>query len=212
MGMKYEKLSHEKLAVYAREGDEAALDLLYREYRETIRGKATPFFLTGGEREDLIQEGMIGLFHAIMAYNPAKEASFRTFAERLIAHQMIAAVRSAERLKHRPLNTSLSLDAAAFGEKGGSADEYGAVNLGDTLQDDSASPEELLLANDIIDVLEKESAKMFSKLELAVWEEYKKGLSYTEIAKFLGKPTKTIDNALQRMKRKVALIFSNNFR
>jgi RNA polymerase sporulation-specific sigma factor len=209
MNSGYEKLSHEKLAAIARGGDEAALDMLFREYRDTIRVKASLYFLAGGDTGDLVQEGMIGLFHAIMNYDASKEASFRTYAELLIARQMITAIRSADRLKHRPLNTSLSLDAeplAAGDAKsaGGDTGAPGSVNLGATLTDMGASPEEALLMKDEMERLEAESVRRFSKLELEVWNEYKKGVAYTDIAKSLGRSHKAIDNALQRMKKKVA--------
>jgi RNA polymerase sporulation-specific sigma factor len=215
MSPEYAKLSHEKLAALARDGDETALNLLFREYRDTIRGKASLYFLAGGEAGDLVQEGMIGLFRAIMDYDASKEASFRTYAELLIARQMIAAIRSAARLKHRPLNTSLSLDADAgpgasadVGAAGEGADggrsSSGGANLGASLPDASASPEEAVLLKDEMERLEAESIRRFSALERAVWNEYKKGMAYTDIAKALGCSPKTIDNALQRMKKKVA--------
>jgi RNA polymerase sporulation-specific sigma factor len=213
MSLGYEKLSHEKLAALARDGDENALNLLFREYRDTIRGKASLYFLAGGDTGDLVQEGMIGLFRAIMNYDESKEASFRTYAELLIARQMIAAIRSAARLKHRPLNTSLSLDAgvsfcAPAGAAGEGADgdrmSSASANLGASLPDASASPEEAVLLKDEMERLEAVSLRRFSKLERAVWNEYKRGMAYTDIAKALGCSPKAIDNALQRMKKKVA--------
>ncbi|MDR0518745.1 MAG: sigma-70 family RNA polymerase sigma factor [Clostridiales Family XIII bacterium] len=209
MNTEYEKLSHEKLVKLARSGNEAALELIFREYRETIRGKASLYFLAGGDTGDLVQEGMIGLFRAIMDYDESKEASFRTYAELLIARQMIAAVRSAARQKHIPLNTSLSLDASAGPISGGAEGEAGVggeggASLGDMLPDAAGSPEEALLAKDGIERLEAECVHLFSKFELCVWNEYKNGMAYTEIAKILGKTPKAIDNALQRMKKKVA--------
>jgi RNA polymerase sporulation-specific sigma factor len=212
MGAGYEKLGHEKLAAIARGGDESALDLLFHEYRDTIRAKASLYFLAGGDTGDLVQEGMIGLFHAIMNYDASKEASFRTYAELLIARQMITAIRSAGRLKHSPLNTSLSLDASPDGMGGadgadGAGEASGAsgsANLGATLPDADASPEEALLMKDEMERLEAESVRRFSRLELDVWNEYKKGVAYTDIAKSLSRSPKTIDNALQRMKKKVA--------
>jgi RNA polymerase sporulation-specific sigma factor len=208
MNLEYEKLSHEKLAALARGGDETALNLLFREYRDTIRGKASLYFLAGGETGDLVQEGMIGLFRAITDYDASKEASFRTYAELLIARQMITAIRSAARLKHRPLNTFLSLDAGAgdaAGDRGeGSPKQESALGLGASLPDAAASPEEAVLLKDEMERLEAESVRRFSKLELAVWNEYRKGMAYTDIAKSLDRSPKAIDNALQRMKKKVA--------
>jgi RNA polymerase sporulation-specific sigma factor len=208
----YEKLSHEKLAALARGGDETALNLLFCEYRDTIRGKASLYFLAGGDTGDLVQEGMIGLFRAITDYDASKEASFRTYAELLIARQMIAAIRSAARLKHRPLNTSLSLDASADAA-GGGADESASVsdgvNLGASLPAAAASPEEAVLLKDEMERLEAESVRRFSKLELEVWNEYKRGMTYKDIAKALNRSPKVIDNALQRMKKKVAFAMTD---
>jgi RNA polymerase sporulation-specific sigma factor len=207
MNFEYEKLSHEKLASCARGGDEAALNLLFREYRDTIRGKASLYFLAGGETDDLVQEGMIGLFRAITDYNASKEASFRTYAELLIARQMITAIRSAARLKHSPLNTYLSLNAKASAVADGMSGDRASAegqDFGDSLSDGAASPEEALLLKDEMERLEAESVRRFSKLELDVWNEYKKGMTYVDIAKVIGRSPKAIDNALQRMKKKVA--------
>jgi RNA polymerase sporulation-specific sigma factor len=142
-----------------------------------------------------------------MDYDDSKEASFRTYAELLISRQMVTAIRSAARLKHLPLNTSLSLDAGA----GAAADDAGLgasasprAGLSGALMDNAASPEEILLMKDEMERLEAESVRRFSKLELSVWNEYKKGIPYTDIAKALGRPPKAIDNAIQRMKKKVA--------
>ncbi|MDR2162741.1 MAG: sigma-70 family RNA polymerase sigma factor [Clostridiales Family XIII bacterium] len=212
MSRAYEKFSHEKLAALARGGDEAALNLLFREYRDTIKGKASLYFLAGGETGDLVQEGMIGLFHAITDYDASKEASFRTYAELLIARQMITAIRSAARLKHSPLNTSLSLDAgpgeAVKDHDQGPSTPNGSI-LGSTLSSSLASPEEAVLLKDEMERLEAESVRRFSKLELDVWREYRKGMSYTDIAKALDRSSKAIDNAIQRMKKKVARAFED---
>lgn len=196
----HQNTDEDSLAALAAAGDEAAQDILFRSYRDVIRGKTNLYFLAGGDKDDLIQEGMIGLFRAIMDYKAESEASFRTFAELCISRQMMTAVKTADRMKHSPLNTSLSLQASAGSD--------GAEGAGDTFEETladktSPSPEEMLIARDQARRLEEDSVKLFSKLELAVWEEFCKGKTYKEIAKSLDKPPKTVDNAIQRMKKKV---------
>jgi RNA polymerase sporulation-specific sigma factor len=190
-----------QLLSLAKGGDEQALDLLFRAYRELIKSKANLYFLAGGERDDLIQEGMIGLFRAIMDYAPDAGASFRTFAELCISRQMMTAIKAAARMKHAPLNTSVSL----FMPPGEAGDEGGEVTSYEELIADSRpSPEEALIAQEQARLLETSIEQLFSGLERAVWEEFRKGASYQEIAHALGKPPKTVDNAIQRIKRKIA--------
>jgi RNA polymerase sporulation-specific sigma factor len=188
----------DRLAALAAGGDESAQDILFRSYRAVIRGKANLYFLAGGDKDDLIQEGMIGLFRAIMDYDADSQASFHTFAELCIGRQMMTAVKTADRLKHSPLNTSLSIYVRT-----GHEDEN-TTTIEDTLADqNNPSPEEALIARDEARLLEENSVKLFSKLEFAVWEEFCKGHTYKEIAAILNKPPKTVDNAIQRMKKKV---------
>jgi RNA polymerase sporulation-specific sigma factor len=192
-------IEEDGLVALAATGDEEALDSLFRAYRNVIRGKANLYFLAGGDKDDLIQEGMIGLFRAIMDYDNEAEASFRTFAELCISRQMITAVRTADRLKHSPLNTSLSIHGSA-----GTGTDDNADKIEDILEDKTyPSPEEALIARDQARRLEEDSVKLFSKLELAVWDEFRRGRTYKEIAIDLNKPLKTVDNAIQRMKKKV---------
>ncbi|MDR0357047.1 MAG: RNA polymerase sporulation sigma factor SigH [Clostridiales Family XIII bacterium] len=194
---KYRSYSDEKLCKLAGNRDDAALECLFLNYRDIIKSKANLYFLVGGDKDDLIQEGMIGLFGAIMNYREGKDASFRTFAELCIGRQMMTAVKTADRLKHSPLNSSVSIYNAANGN-----DEDATIE--ETFADrNTSTPEEELLIKDQLERIERDSAKIFSKLELSVWNEYKEGKTYTEIARGMRKSQKTIDNAIQRMKKKV---------
>ena len=198
-----EKQSDERLQKSAREGDDAALEILFQRYRIIINAKANLYFLVGGDKDDLVQEGMIGLFRAIMDYNDMKNASFRTFAELCINRQLLTAVKRDARLKNSPLNTSLSLQGISD-----DADEESGKIEKMLADKNTSSPEEEVLVNDQMDRLMRESVKNFSKMELAVWYEYINGMSYTEIAEILGKSPKTIDNATQRIKKKVEKILN----
>ena len=197
----YENLSDEYLVGLAADGNETALDHVFQRFREAIRGKANLFFLAGG-KDDLIQEGMIGLFYAIMHYTGDRSAAFRTFAEICIERQMITAVKSAARKKHSPLNLSIPIHGRVPGAGTDNQEEQPPIE--EILADpDAYTPEELVLVKDQMERIEAESVRIFSKLELIVWNEFKKGRTYTEIADWLGKSPKSIDNAIQRMKKKV---------
>jgi RNA polymerase sporulation-specific sigma factor len=195
--IQYKEHRDEELTRLAGAGEEQALEELYSRYREMIRAKSNLYFIVGGDRDDLIQEGMIGMFHAIMEYNAQRGASFETFAELCVERQMVSAIKSAGRLKHTPLNTSVSMSAEredANGER---------ISIEESIADYADSPEVEVLIKDQIAGIERERNRIFSKLERVVWDEFKKGRTYTEIAAALGHTPKTIDNAIQRMKKKV---------
>lgn len=194
---KYSDLTDEKLVELARGDDEDAAEFLFRKYKDVIRGKSNLYFMVGADKDDLIQEGMIGFYRAISNYNPDKQASFRTFADLCINRQMITAIKRARRMKHSPLNDSVSIyDKYDNGENSKSIEEtYPDINY--------YNPEEEVLLNEQVEYIEKNSHKVFSKLELEVWNEYLKGKTYIEIAALFDKTPKTIDNAIQRMKKKV---------
>ncbi|MDR0851493.1 MAG: sigma-70 family RNA polymerase sigma factor [Clostridiales Family XIII bacterium] len=196
---KYDTYSDAALAQRAADGDEIALECIYARFREIIRMKSNLFFIVGGDRDDLIQEGMIGMFHAIMEYNADRGASFATFAELCVERQMMTAIKSAARLKHAPLNTSLSIS-----ESHETTDGEACMSIEDVLADRYApSPEDDVLFRDQLNSIERDRDRIFSKLERVVWDEFKQGRTYTEIADMLGKTPKAIDNAIQRMKKKV---------
>ena len=198
---KYEALCDDELVVMAREGDADAEEYLIQKYKDTARNRAHLYFMVGGDKEDIVQEGMIGIFKAIRSYDPEKQASFRTFAELCISRQIITAIKRAGRMKHSPLNTSVSLWRPVSEEENGNT-------LADTLSSDSnTDPETVLLLTEIIDYVTQEDSKVFSELEMKVWMEYIRGKNCSQIAAEMGRTPKSIDNAIQRTKRKINLYF-----
>ena len=189
-------MTDEVLAGLAQAGDREAEDILIRRYVEMIRGKAHLYFIVGADSEDVIQEGMIGLFKAIHDYSGNREATFKTFAELCINRQILTAVKTASRLKHQPLNDSVSLSTPV--------DETGGGTLEESLGGDMASnPEVVFMENTLSSLLTDENSTLFSSMERRVLKEYLAGRKYPEIAKLLGKSYKTIDNAMQRIRKKI---------
>lgn len=189
-------LTHEDLARLAQEGDNSALEYLINTYKNIVRLRARKFFLIGGDYEDLIQEGTIGLFKAIRDYNPAKNTSFTTFAELCIRRQLYTAIKSANRKKHLLLNDSLSLDFPV--------EENDNKNLSDIYADQSImSPDEIMESEEKLNEINKTIDTMLSPLEKTVIEMYLDGKNYREIAKIIKKEEKSVDNALNRAKNKL---------
>ena len=196
MSKNYRLMTDEVLAGLAQAGDREAEDILIRRYVEMIRGKAHLYFIVGADSEDVIQEGMIGLFKAIHDYSGNREATFKTFAELCINRQVLTAVKTASRLKHQPLNDSVSLSTPV--------DETGGGTLEESLGGDMASnPEAVFMENTLSLLLTDENSTLFSSMERRVLKEYLAGKKYPEIAKLLGKSYKTIDNAMQRIRKKI---------
>ncbi len=194
-----EDRTDEELAMMSQQGSEMAEEFLIRKYKDVVRSKAHQYFMVGADSEDIVQEGMIGIFRAIRSYSHERQASFRTFAELCINRQIISAVKRATRLKHSPLNTSVSLNKPL-------SETEPETTLEETLSSDSNSdPEALFLLKEDMGYLEDNGADIFSDLELSVWNEYLKGKSYVQIAEITGKTPKAIDNAIQRTKRKFEL-------
>ena len=201
----YENTRDEQLVRLARGGDSDAEEFLIRKYKDVARTKAHLYFIAGADREDLMQEGMIGIFKAIRGYDESREASFRTFAELCINRQILTAIKAAARLKHAPLNDSLSIDMPLAGD-----DQDSEKTLGDTLPaGDYDNPEKLFIFKENMDYIEGRGSEIFSEMELRVWNEYLKGKSYAEIAEIVGKSTKAVDNAIQRTKRKVEVYLNS---
>ncbi|MFA9444188.1 RNA polymerase sporulation sigma factor SigH [Egicoccus sp. AB-alg6-2] len=191
-------LSDESLVDRARGGDERATTELLARYRGFARARARNYYLVGGDREDLAQEAMIGLFKAVRDFAPSGGCSFRSFAELCITRQVLSAVRSATRQKHAPLNGSVSLDGPP-----GDGDRV-AGSLAETLTaGDHEDPLALLVGADEVHRLRTGLARVLSGFEAEVLELYLDGRSYDEIASRLGRHTKAVDNALQRIKRKL---------
>src|ERR687895_1488794 len=186
-----------QLVMKARNGDEEALDALMRRYTGFVRLKASSYFLAGGDSEDLIQEGMIGLYKAVRDFRHDKETSFRSFAELCVTRQIITAIKTATRFKHAPLNTYVSFSHTPAGQE-----SEGDCTLGDALPGPAVDdPSVCVISTEELQSLVFCLGSGLSQLESDALRLYLDGLSYEEMAEELGCDTKTIDNALQRVKR-----------
>ena len=188
-----------QLVLRARNGDGGALDVLIRRYNGFVRLKASSYFLAGGDSEDLVQEGLIGLYKAVRDFRADKETSFRSFAELCITRQIITAIKTATRFKHAPLNTYVSFSQTPAGQE-----SEGDCTLGDALPGPSVDePSIMVISTEELQSLVFCLGTGLSKLESDALRLYLEGSSYEEMAERLGVDTKTIDNALQRVKRKI---------
>jgi RNA polymerase sporulation-specific sigma factor len=187
----------EELVTRAWQGDSEALDTLLARYRNFVRIKARSYFLVGADREDVVQEGMIGLYKAIRDYDGERLASFRSFAELCITRQIITAIKTATRQKHSPLNSYVSLHVPAY------RDDDSEHELIDHFVVDGADPAESVVSTSELALLERYFGEILSDLEANVLQRYIEGQSYQEIAVELKRHVKSIDNALQRIKRKL---------
>ncbi len=196
--MDYGQVTDEELIDRLRDGDTRITDYIMDKYKNLVRSKAGTMYILGADREDLIQEGMIGLFKAIRDYDSGRDASFYTFADLCISRQMYSAVQAAGRMKHIPLNTYISL----YGEgTGGGEDEEGEVLS--ALADRGLGPEEQFIDRESVERLEQQIERELSGFEKQVFELYITGMGYSQIAKLLGRDEKSTDNALQRLKGKI---------
>lgn len=205
---KYDDLSDEELIRLIRDdsgdkeetGSETAVEVLFRRYRSLINGKARSLYILGGETEDLVQEGMIGLYKAIRDYDSEKDASFQTFANLCVTRQLYTAVQASGRKKHMPLNTAVSLDMSV----GEDQDEDSELQLMDALiPDNEQNPEEQMIESENLLYLEEKIKNELSPFENQVLDLYLAGMNYTDIAEELGKDSKSADNALQRIRSKL---------
>ncbi|MBP3307425.1 MAG: RNA polymerase sporulation sigma factor SigH [Anaerotignum sp.] len=195
----YKSAKDEELVLMAQNGDDAVQEYLLDKYKSLVRAKSRAYFLIGADSEDIIQEGMIGLYKAVRDYNEEKNASFRSFAELCVNRQMITAIKAATRQKHQPLNSYVSLNKPVY-------EEESEQTYMDFLQSSSGSllnPEALLIGQENKSFLEDQMVKNLSSFETRVLVLYLQGRSYFEIANVLDKPEKSIDNALQRVKKKL---------
>lgn len=191
-------MTDEELCLLA-QGQEGgqALECLLNRYKNFVRSRARSYFLIGADHEDIVQEGMIGLYKAIRDFRPEKLASFRAFAELCVTRQIITAIKTATRQKHIPLNSYVSLNKPIF-------DEESDRTLLDVISEGRiTNPEDLLIGQEDLSSIESRIGKMLSPLEWEVLLAYLDGRSYQEIAVDLGRHVKSIDNALQRVKRKM---------
>ncbi|NIK13624.1 RNA polymerase sporulation-specific sigma factor [Saccharococcus thermophilus] len=193
----YKNMEDEQLVELVHQGDGDALDFLIHKYQNFVRAKARSYFLVGADREDIIQEGMIGLYKAVRDFKGDKLSSFKAFAELCITRQMITAIKTATRQKHIPLNSYVSLDKPIY-------DEESDRTLMDVISGTKATdPEELIVNREEVDDIEVKMAELLSDLERKVLALYLDGRSYQEISEELNRHVKSIDNALQRVKRKL---------
>lgn len=190
-------LEDEQIVLLVHRGDSEALDYLIHKYRNFVRAKAKSYFLIGADKEDIIQEGMIGLYKAIRDFKEDKLSSFKAFAELCITRQIITAIKTATRQKHIPLNSYISLDKPIF-------DEESDRTLMDVISGAKLlNPEELIISREEINRIEDKMSEILSDLEQKVLSRYLDGQSYQEISEELNRSIKSIDNGLQRVKRKL---------
>lgn len=201
MEQPYSELSDEELIERLRDGEEPITEYIMNKYKNLVRSKAKSMYILGADSEDLIQEGMIGLFKALRDYDAGRDASFLTFAELCISRQMYTAVQASRRKKHIPLNTYVSLysDAAERGE--GDGEHMELVNA--IVAQSGQNPEDTVIDRENLQVLEQIIDQELSSFEKQVLDLYLTGMSYVQIARVLGKDGKSADNALQRIKSKL---------
>ena len=194
---RFADMADEQVVGLAQQGDSVAVEYLLSKYKNFVRSKARSYFLIGADHEDIVQEGMIGLFKAIRDYRPGKQASFKVFAEICVNRQIISAIKSATRQKHRPLNCYVSLDKPVFeeGKERTLLDMLGGSH--------GVDPENLLVDQEAFNDIERNVSTMLSDLEWEALCKYLESKSYQQIAQELHRTTKSIDNALQRVKRKL---------
>jgi RNA polymerase sporulation-specific sigma factor len=194
---RYACMSDEEVVDLARGADALALDYILAKYKNFVRAKARSYFLIGADREDIIQEGTIGLYKAVRDYNQDKQSPFKAFAELCITRQIINAIKTATRQKHIPLNSYVSLNKPLY-------DEESERTLIDVISGGKGSnPEELYIGQEDYSSIENKIGEMLSGFEREVLMSYLRGKTYQEIAEDLGRHVKSIDNALQRAKRKL---------
>lgn len=195
--LEFEEKNDEEIAIEAKAGNVIAQEYLINKYESFVKTKAKSYFLIGADREDIYQEGMIGLYKAIRDFNPDKLSTFKAFAELCVTRQIITAIKTATRQKHIPLNTYISLNKPIYEEESERTllDVLAGLKITD--------PEELVISQEEKIRIEDEIEKVLSKLELKVLNSYLDGKSYQEIACDLDRNAKSIDNALQRVKRKL---------
>ena len=193
----FESMTDEQVVVLAQETDGPALEYLLNKYKNFVRTKARSYFLIGADHEDIVQEGMIGLYKAIRDYKAERLSSFRAFAELCVTRQIITAIKTATRQKHIPLNSYISLNKPIY-------EEDSDRTLLDVITEEGMSnPEEMIIDREDLSVIEGKIGQMLSDLEKEVLVRYMEAKSYVEIADEMHRHVKSIDNALQRIKRKL---------
>ena len=199
-----ENKTDEEIAKIAKDGDKDALEYLLKKYKDLVDMKVSKFFIIGAEREDIIQEGLIGLYKAIKSYNKEKESSFKSFANMCIERQLITAIKTSNRQKHLPLNSSISLNSNAY-------EEDGEMELLDKLDVQVLEdPLDTITKKEYYKFIETKIDETLSSFEKQVLRRYARGESYVYIAKKLDAPVKSVDNAIQRIRKKANKSILNN--
>ena len=196
-----EKLSEDEIILIAQNRNDEAMTYLMEKYKGLVRQKVRTLFLIGGDKDDLVQEGMIGLYKAICDYSPEKEASFRTFADLCISRQVYTAIKTSNRMKNQPLNSYISIYSSAYSDENALAD--GDFIIDQEIRASQLNPEEIIIDRENVSRIEKNLFAYLSKMETKVLELYLEGMTYQEIASYMAKSPKSIDNALQRIKSKL---------
>jgi len=197
----FNKLPEDDIINMAQSGNDQAMTFIMEKYKSLVRQKTRPFFLSGGDKDDLLQEGMIGLYKAICDYLPEKEASFKTFAELCISRHIYSAIKISNRMKNQPLNTYISIYAPALSVDN---EPSGADFMIDQeLEIAEGNPEDIIINRESAVFVHKQLFKGLSKMETQVLSRYLDGMTYQEIAADMDKTPKSIDNALQRIKNKL---------
>lgn len=205
MIQEYNNISDEELIVRLRDGENQITDYIIEKYKDLVRQKTKSMYILGADHDDLLQEGMIGLFKAIRDYDAGRDASFYTFADLCITRQVYTAIRASNRKKHSFLNTYVSL----YEKKDGMGDE--SLELIQALvSNDAKNPEEMVIDQENLESLENCIEQELSSFEMQVLELYLTGMSYTEIARVLGKTDKATDNAMHRVKTKIKSLVNHS--
>lgn len=199
----YTQMTDEKLIENIKNEDPIALNCLMKRYNEVVYMKANKFFMIGAEKEDIIQEGLIGLYKAVKSFDTEKQNSFKTFANMCIERQLITAVKNSNRQKHIPLNSSISLNSAAYDDN----EDMDKIEILDVKE--LNDPSDIIADREYFKSMEKSIKDNLSKFELSVLYEYEKGKTYAAIAEKLGTKVKSVDTAIQRIRRKANKIKNN---
>lgn len=208
MRKNYESIPDEELILRLRDGESEIMDYICDKYKNMVRSKAKSMFILGGDNDDLIQEGMLGLFKAVRDYDAGRDASFYTFVDLCVSRQMYTAVQASRRKKHGPLNSYISIYATASEQESG--DSFPTLEEMISL-DETSNPEQRMINRENLEKLEEMIENELSAFEKQVLDLYLTGMNYSQIAKVLGKDAKSTDNALQRMKSKLRKEIGNQY-
>ena len=195
----YDNMTDEDLVKIIKSGDKSAFEYLLNKYKELVNIKVSKYYIVGAEKDDIVQEGLIGLFKAIKSYKPDQQNSFKSFANMCIERQLITAIKTSNRQKHMPLNSYLSLNISAYDEEEGESDTTLMDIFNTTLIED---PLDTITKKEYLQDIEKTIDKSLSDFEKKVLNKYINGKSYIQIAEDLDAPVKSIDNAIQRIRKK----------